>query len=130
MAEIEFRFEPKSPPEVIETVDELDRHSGGRRERRDGTVESISVGQAAVAAPPKALTKPEDKTFPSGSIRFGHDDLLAIGRAHGGGWDIDMIASGFREHMGERLEKLRGVKLAAAWKGFCESWVTRRGRAL
>lgn len=132
VAEIEFRFEPKSPPEVIETVDELDRHSGGRRERREGTVEAISVGPVAIAARPKASAKAkaEEPTFPRGSIRFGHDDLLAIGRTHGGGWDIDMIASGFREHMGERLEKLRGVKLAAAWKGFCESWVTRRGRAV
>ena len=88
------------------------------------------VGQGAVAATTNAPNKPEEKTFPRGSIRFGHDDLLKIGRTHGGGWDIDMIASGFREHMGERLEKLRGAKLAAAWKGFCESWVTRRGRAV
>ena len=131
VAEIEFRFEPKSPPEVIETVDELDRHSSGRRERRDGTVEAVSIGQA-ITAPAGVITKAkaEEPTFPRGSIRFGHDDLLAIGRMHGGGWDIDMIASGFREHMGNRLEKLRGVKLTAAWKGFCESWVTRRGRAL
>ncbi len=131
VAELEFRFEPKSPPEVIETVDELDRHSSGRKERREGTVETVTVGQGAVPAPPKAITKakPEESTFPSGSIRFGHDDLLTIGRLHGGGWDIDLIASGFRDHMGERLEKLRGAKLAAAWKGFCESWVTRRGRA-
>jgi len=39
-----------------------------------------------------------------------------------------MIADGFRGHMGERLEKLRGAKLTAAWKGFCEGWVNRRGR--
>jgi hypothetical protein len=30
--------------------------------------------------------------------------------------------------MGNRLEKLRGAKLIAAWKGFCEGWVNRRGR--
>lgn len=39
-----------------------------------------------------------------------------------------MIADGFRAQMGERLEKLRGAKLASSWKGFCEGWVNRRGR--
>ena len=131
VTELEFKFEPKGPPEVIETVGELDRHSSGRAARRDGTVESITVGQGALPTVSKAAAKlkSEDPTFPSGSIRFGHEDLFAIGRQYGGGWDIDLIADAFRGHMGARLEKLRGVKLAAAWKGFCESWVTRRGRA-
>lgn len=131
VAEIEFRFEPKGAPEVIETVDELDRHSSGRKERRDGTVEHIVAGKAALSGNRKRATveKTEGVTFPQGTIRFGHDDLYLIARQYGGGWDADLIAQGFRDHMGARLDKLRGVKLVAAWKGFCESWVTRRGRA-
>ena len=88
------------------------------------------MGQGAIAAPRKAVTsgKPLEETFPNGSLRFGNDDLLAIGRQYGGGWDVDLIANGFRTHMGERLEKLRGAKLVAAWKGFCEGWFNRRGR--
>jgi len=131
VAEIEFRFEPKGAPEVIETVDELDRHSSGRKERRDGTVEHIVAREGASSKSRKRATieKVEDAPFPQGTIRFGHDDLFQIARQHGGGWDADLIAQGFRDHMGARLDKLRGVKLAAAWKGFCESWVTRRGRA-
>ena len=130
VTELEFRFEPKSAPEVIETVDELDRHSAGRHARRDGTVESIASGQGAIPASrkPAASKRPDEVTFPSGTIRFGYDELLAIGREHGGGWDVDLIADGFRSHMGVRLEKLRGAKLIAAWKGFCEGWVNRRGR--
>lgn len=131
VTEIEFRFEPKSPPEVIETVDELDRHSSGRKERRDGSVETMTVGQGALPVPVKALAKAkaDDFVFPTGSIRYSREEIVSIARIHGGGWDFDLIASAFREHMGERLGKLRGVKLVAAWKGFCESWVTRRGRA-
>ncbi|MEE4210268.1 MAG: replication initiation protein, partial [Parvularcula sp.] len=130
VTEIEFRFEPKGAPEVLETVDELDRHSAGRQARRDGAVESVTVGQGAIPAPRGAVSakKPSEVTFPVGTLRFGHDDLLEIGRRHGGGWDVDLIANGFREHMGERLEKLRGAKLIAAWKGFCEGWFNRRGR--
>lgn len=133
VTELEFRFEPKGPPAVIETVNELDRHASGRKARRDGTVETVTVGQAAqdaLAALPAATgpKKPEEKTFPRGSLHFGEDELLAIGRAHGGGWDINMIADAYREHMGARLEKLRGAKMIASWKGFCEGWVNRRGR--
>ena len=131
VAEIEFRFEPKGAPEVIETVDELDRHSSGRKERRDGTVEQLVVGEGGdtISARPPRAAKIEEPLFPSGSIRFGHDEIVGIARQFGGGWDVDLIAQGFRDHMGSRLDKLRGAKLAAAWKGFCESWVTRRGRA-
>lgn len=130
VTELEFRFEPKGPPEVIHTVDELDRHSSGRQARRDGTVEAVSVGQAALAAIPKAIApkKVEEKTFPRGSLHFGEDELLTIGRRHGGGWDVNMIADAYREHMGERLERVRGAKMIASWKGFCEGWVNRRGR--
>lgn len=131
VTELEFRFEPKGAPEVLETVDELDRHSAGRQARRTGSVETVTAGQGAIAAPTTAapVANQLESTFPSsGSIRFGHADLLEVARKHGGGWDVDLIASGFREHMGNRLEKLRGAKLLAAWKGFCEGWVNRRGR--
>lgn len=132
VTELEFRFEPKGAPEVIETVDELDRHSAGRQARREGAVESISVGQGATPAPPKVVErkKPTETGFPTGSLRYGEyeSEFRSIGRQYGGGWDVDMIADGFRAQMGERLERLRGAKLAAAWKGFCEGWVNRRGR--
>ena len=130
VTEIEFRFEPKSAPEVIETVDELDRHSLGRQARREGAVERVGPVRETLSPPqvPPPSQKQMATTFPSGSLRYGNDDLLRIGREYGGGWDVDLIASGFRSHMGGRLEKLRGAKLVAAWKGFCEGWVSRRGR--
>lgn len=130
VAEIEFRFEPKDAPELIATVDELERHSGGRRQRREGTIEAVSVAPASLPGPRQGrAAKAAEIIFPEGSIRFGSEELAAIARRNGGGWDIDMIAAGFRSHMGERLEKLRGAKLISAWTGFCEGWVTRRGRA-
>ncbi len=131
VTEIEFRFEPKGAPDVLDTVDELDRHSAGRKERRSGSVEAIVPSDGVNARRPPARlaeVKVLDETFPFGSLQYGHDDLLAIGRQYGGGWDVDLIAKGFRDHMGARLDKLRGVKLTAAWKGFCEGWFNRRGR--
>ncbi|WP_413629928.1 replication initiation protein [Novosphingobium sp. JCM 18896] len=131
VTELEFRFEPKGAPDVLDTVDELDRHSSGRKARRDGTVEDVAVAQSARALPgaaTKSVIKPEDRTFPRGSISFGANDLLEIGRQFGGGWDVNMIADAYRDHMGDRLERLRGAKMIASWRGFCEGWVIRRGR--
>lgn len=130
VSEIEFRFDPKDAPELIATVDELERHSGGRRQWREGSVEVVSMGAPALpAARAEKGVKAPDLTFPSGSIRFGAEELAAIAQRSGGGWDIDLIADGFRAQMGDRLEKLRGAKLISSWTGFCEGWVTRRGRA-
>jgi len=67
VTELEFRFEPKGAPEVLETVDELDRHSAGRQARRTGSVETVTAGQGAIAAPPSAAPaiKQSESTFPS-----------------------------------------------------------------
>ncbi|KZC77461.1 replication initiation protein [Sphingobium yanoikuyae] len=130
VTELEFTFEPKGAPEVIETVDELDRHSSGRKARRDGAVEEVTVGPEVIAAATKALTKhkSDEKSFPTGSLTYGADEFRAIGLRYGGGWSVDMIAEGYRQHMGARLDKLRGKKLIDSWTGFCESWLSRRGR--
>jgi hypothetical protein len=73
--------------------------------------------------------RPKFASFPSGSLRWlGGEEFLAVGRSHGGWWDIDMIAEAYRGHMGDRLAKLSGTKLQKSWQGFCESYVTRKGR--
>jgi hypothetical protein len=104
VTELEFRFEPKGAPEVIETVDELDRHSAGRQARREGAVESISVGQGAIRAPRKAVarSKPQRSPFQGARCAYGEheSEFLSIGRQYGGGWDVDMIADGFRAQYG------------------------------
>src|SRR3546814_7413456 len=42
VTEIEFRFEPKDAPAQIATVDEIERHSTGRKARREGAVEAVA----------------------------------------------------------------------------------------
>ena len=134
VTEIEFRFEPKDAPAQIATVDEIERHSTGRKARREGAVETVAdtveVGSVVKAAI-SALGAPEKSSeivFPQGTIRFNAEGLAAIARSHGGGWDIDLIADAYRQQMGDRLAKLKGAKLTSSWTGFCESFVARRGR--
>ncbi|MCE7798102.1 replication initiation protein [Sphingobium sufflavum] len=130
VTDIEFRFEPKDAPQLIATVDELERHSVGRRQLRIGEVEGVEVAMGIrSSAPTEPTAKSDDLVFPNGTISFGFDDLASIARREGGGWDIDLIAAAFRTQMGPRLEKVRGARLLKAWTGFCEGWTTRRGRA-
>lgn len=132
VTEIEFRFEPKGAPAQIATVDEIERHSGGRKARREGEVESVEVKELAhgvvSALVGKGREDPPELRFPSGTLQYGADELAAIARRSGGGWDIDLIANAYREQMGERLSKLKGAKLIASWTGYCESFFARRGR--
>ena len=120
VAEIEFRFEPKDAPELIATVDELERHSGGRKQRRDGSVESVSLAAPALpTANSGQAAKTAGAAFPTGSIRFGAEELAAIARRSGGGWDIDLIADGL------------GRRWASAWRSFAvqNSYQLGRGSA-
>lgn len=152
--ELEFRFVSKDAPAQIATVDELERHSTGRKARRDENVEKVaavetalpsgkSVDGVAVADVLKKVTTALMSSdaasataaqlwarFPSGRLHFGATEQAAreIGVRCGGGWDVDMIAEAYREHMGSRLNTLSGSKLQNSWKGWCESFATRRGR--
>lgn len=150
VTELEFSFIAKDAPAQLATVIELSRHSAGRQARREETIETVMIGPvvadaatergsvrsiaAALPASVRALgaTQAAKATGPfpvSGSLRFGGDqEFRDIALAHGGGWDVDMIAQAYRENMGDRLAKLSGAKLRASWRGFCESWVARRGR--
>lgn len=151
VAELEFSFVAKDAPAQIATIEELDRHSTGRQARRDETVEFVTIGpveattsveratvRSVAAALPVSLriaaaanssVRPAMGPFPSGSLRFGsNDEFRSIALSYGGGWDVDMIATAYRESMGDRLARLTGQKLRSSWRGFCESWVARRGR--
>src|SRR3546814_666584 len=144
VVEVEFRFVPKDAPAQIETVDELARHKAGRAARRDNSVETVSVGDGELVAPEDVQqlvstlsarmtvtdTAPREKfaSFPSGSLRYGGEEFHAIGKSHGGGWDVDQVADAYRQPMGDRLHRLSGAKLEQSWKGWCESYSARRGR--
>lgn len=152
VTELEFRFLPKDAPEQIATVDELYRHSAGRVARRKNSVEVVktaavienavqyegggATSDTSVLPSPRTSAAPRHKSgspslppFPSGSLRFGTEpEFREIGLAHGGGWDVDLIAQAYRESMGDRLSKLSGQKLRSSWTGFCQSYLARRGR--
>src|SRR3546814_19494447 len=101
------------------TGEERDRPKGGRRARREGTVDAI-VG----ALPPSLQGR---GPFPEGSLHYGADPrLTSIVVDFGGGWDKDVIAAAYRKEMGGRLENLTGAALYKSWEGFSKYFVPHR----
>ncbi|WP_197461293.1 replication initiation protein [Acetobacter malorum] len=117
--ELEITFSPKDVPQIIE------HHKPANDVQVGYPTKELECAKNELSS---AKTE-KDLIFPSGSLQFGIDQEIfaKIARTSGGGWDIDLIAEAFRDHLGDRLTKLHGIKLKAAWKGFCESYHNRRG---
>jgi len=135
IAEVEFKFIAKGPPEQLSTVDEIRLHAAGRKARREGSVETIiEATSSSSTASAKGLPKPPSPSktteirFPSESLLYGAQPFGEIARTHGGGWDRDIIANAYRAQMGDRLAGLTGTKLIKSFTGFCEAFAARRGR--
>jgi len=140
VTELEFHFSPKDAPSQLATVEEIERHSTGRKARRENIVDELVASAPPLPSPVTSGTLPaasRAKTatgawdrFPPGFLDYGVTELAAreIAIRHGGGWDVNVIADAFRQQMGDRLPSLRGPKLEKSWKGFCESFYSRRGR--
>jgi len=98
---------------------ELERHSAGRKARRDGAVEQVEV-MPQIAA--KAAGKPaKPVAFPAeGGITF-NDHWAAIARENAPGWDVDVVADRFRQWWLGKGRKLDARDVATAFSGFCKS---------
>lgn len=97
---------------------------------RSGSVEASSAVVAAEAVHPKPCTTLPlvPKSFPTGSLSFGDEEqpFRIIARAHGGGYDIDLIADAYRHQVGDKLAGLTGTRLIKSFTAFCASYVARR----
>ncbi len=124
IAAVDLCFTPKRPVATNAAAGEVDRPKSGRQARRDGTVEHLYL----VDGPAKRVSTVAAATFPSGSLAYSSDAVpfARLARDHGGGWDIDIIASAYRAHMGERLKTFAGPALLTSWEGFCKSYAARR----
>lgn len=112
---LEFRYSLKSSVKVDEAADELERPRPGRKARREGAVENVISLNAPLVFPA------------SGPIDYATGPLADIARQHGGGWDKNMIADAYRQHMGEKLKTLSGERMLKSWEGFCKGWNKQRG---
>lgn len=127
--EVELCFAPKDPSGVEEAADELDRPKIGRDARRNGEVERVVQIGSAMTSNVVKLAPPKKELFPEGSLHFGGSDKIStIAIDFGGGWDRNLIADAYRQHMGDKLKTLSGEALYRSFEGFCRSFVKNRGR--
>lgn len=138
---VELAWEAKD--DLVETKDELGRHSAGRAARRAGAVETVveSPQRATEGHQVAGGTKPAPKAKkplqeaprasygtdefpPSGGINFTAWAEIAHSELPGGRNkpDIDMVAARFRQWASEKGIPLKGPKILTAFEGFCRKW--------
>lgn len=113
--EVKLSFTLKPGDDAIAAAEERERHSAGRKARREGRVDHI-------VTPSPALSAPGADSFPAKSIRYS-EPWQTIAKKHGGGWDIDQIAEAFRV---SPAANLTGERLVNAFTTFCEKWTANR----
>lgn len=119
---VKLVFSPKDPDDQEATAKELDRPKVGRRARRSGSVEQITIDAGPTVSAPRL--------FPSNSLHYCDDQkILTIVGDFGGGWDKDVVAEAYRKSMGAKLEGLTGPALYKSWEGFCRGFVRARGHS-
>lgn len=89
----------------------------------------VTLQQFRPANPSPPLPAPELKFPKTGFTYAADDELIAIAKEYGGGWDIDGIAAEYREWMGAKLETLKNDRLKRSFEGFCIAYAERRGGA-
>lgn len=130
IVEVEFTFSPKSVPAQLQPPEDgvnSEAHVEAARE----TIPTRAARPPPLPSRPAASkSKPADAltAFPAGSLMYAAEPFGEIARAHGGGWDRDLVATAYREAMGDRLGNLSGAKLVKSWTGFCQAFAARRGR--
>lgn len=116
---LRLNFKLKAGDDALQAAEEAERHSAGRRARREGTVEEVLAPSPAL--PVAAPVVRED--FPTGAISYS-EPWRSIAREHGGGWDINEIAAEFRKSPASA--KLKGKRLEVAFISFCQKWAANR----
>lgn len=93
----------------------------------------VITGKFPAALPSAERSKPSRETVRNPSLAFPMDGTIhysspwrEIARDHGGGWDIDLIATEFRKFAASKRMPLSSNKIEAAFVNFCTSFVIRR----
>jgi hypothetical protein len=107
ITEIAFTFHPKAAPQQLEAIEENEKHSAGRRARREGRTETV----IDLAWPP------DDRL---GEFA-GPTELYAIGVEHGNNHAVERLAASFVEFMGPRRFRIHGEALRKSWTGFVKT---------
>lgn len=108
---VKISWKVKDPDGLKAAKVELDTHSAGRRARREGAVETVSV---PTALPPGLIAFPA-----SGSILYGPWAEIARQELPQPRRDIDLVANEFRTWAASKSMPLDGSAIEKTFRGFC-----------
>jgi hypothetical protein len=126
---IRMIFTAKPGHAALAAAEENERHSVGRKPRREGDVGQIVTAIATKLTvtdqrPAPALSAPasDELAWPRDDDLNDYDEALRplylIARSHGGGHSVERLSYAYVQHMGEKRHLLRGDRLKASWQGF------------
>jgi hypothetical protein len=138
---IRMIFTAKPGHAALAAAEENERHSVGRKPRREGDVVQIVTAIATKLTvtdqrPAPALSAPaaDELVWPKDDDLNDYDEALRplylIARSHGGGHSVERLSYAYVQHMGDKRHLLRGDRLKASWQGFvagkARTWVPVR----
>jgi hypothetical protein len=85
--------------------------------KRQGSLLELAPGNGAAKAAGPSLTFPT-----SDSLKYASPELYEIGRRHGSGNDVTILAGRFRKLLGDEIGTLRDDALRRRWQAYCEKW--------
>ena len=126
---IRMVFTAKPGSAALAAAEENDRHSAGRKPRREGDVEHIVASLASKLTVTDQRHPPTLNGATGEELVWPRDDdlndyesalrpLYLIARSHGGGHSVERLAHAYAQHMGDKRHQLRGDRLRASWEGF------------
>src|SRR3546814_4048467 len=101
----------------MSAADEAERHSTGRRSRREGTAETIVDAASLIAVAATRMSVSDTLRWPADDRvdEFNTPELYAIGRTLGGGHAIRRLAD-------QSVQVLKGRRCEHVVDGLTEDW--------
>ena len=119
---VTITFAPKDDDATNAAADEAERHSSGRKARREGSDEAIVDASSLIAVTAARLSASDTLRWPADDRvdQFITPELYAIGSELGGGHSVQRIADQYARVRADRRRQLVGEPLKADWT----QWVT------
>jgi hypothetical protein len=128
---VTITFNPKDDDATNAAADEAERHSTGRRSRREGTADTIVDAASLIAVAATRMSVSDTLRWPADDRvdEFKTPELYAIGRTLGGGHAVQRLADQYVKVLKDRRRQLVGDALKADWTKWVTGCSAKWGRA-
>lgn len=128
---VTITFAPKDDDATDAAANEAERHSGGRRSRRESTTDIVIDATNLIAVAASRLSVSDTVRWPADDQidEFKTPELYSIGRTLGGGHAVQRLADQYARVRSNQRRQLIGNDLKADWEKWVTGCATKWGRA-